>query len=131
VYSTCNKTIIDSFKIFTKFNQFEKLINIKPIIKYKFDNLQNNYFVDATNDTINFADFKNNILNLITYDTYNINDPIYFTENEIISLLLNKTVYDFNIQNYTNKYLMLFYKYKTLLDTDDKFFIFNKVIGVD
>jgi hypothetical protein len=97
---------------------------------YAFYKAKDLFIIDTTNYTDNnIKDFIfNNIL--IDYE-YNLDNTSVALKEEIMSVLIGEDIYNVEISDTTNSYLVTFFKFTDIIDTENKFIIFNKVIGID
>jgi len=98
------------------------------VIDYTFSYVKDILTIDTTNYE-NLQDFILTDVNIIkSYDMDNTDVAEY---EDVMSVLIGEDIYKVNITDTTGTFLVTFFKYDDIMDTDNKFIIFNKVIGID
>ena len=118
------------YKLYNEIKQLQLTAIYKdPIItEYSFSYIRDSINIDTTNYE-NLQDFILTDVNIInTYDTDDTNVTEY---EDVISVLIGEDIYKVNVTDTTGTYLVTFFKYNDIIQTENKFIIFNKVIGID
>jgi hypothetical protein len=119
--------------VFDLYNEIKQL-QLTDI--YKDSTITNYTFSYAkdilTIDPVNYENLKDTILSNVditkSYDTDNTDVAEY---EDVMSVLIGEDIYKINATDTTGAVLVAFFKYNDIMDTDNKFIIFNKVIGID
>lgn len=130
IYNFLNYKLIDSLYKQIKKEELTKLYSTKQITDYTFANTKDFCTIDITNYG-NLDNFKDTILSIITPYTYDTDDTNIYEIDETLSILIGKDLNKMLIENPEDKYIMAFQDFKKVMNTLDKIFIFNKVIGID
>lgn len=118
------------YKLYNEIKQLQLTAIYKdPIItEYSFSYIRDSINIDTTNYE-NLQDFVLTDVNIInTYDTDDTNVAEY---EDVMSVLIGEDIYKINVTDTTGTYLVTFFKYNDIIETENKFIIFNKVIGID
>lgn len=129
-YNELNKIIV-----YDLYNEIKKsnLVNIysdSTLFTYNFDVIQNYITIDTT--SYKEYPISNFIIdNLYSYEYYLDDNTNVSEKDDIMSLLIGEDVYSVNLTNMEDYYAVCIYDYKNILNSENKFVIFNKVIGID
>lgn len=110
--------------------QLNSVYEDQTIIDYTFYKVKDLFTIDTTNYTDN--DIKDFIFNDIIIDNeYDLDNTSVTLKEDVLSVLIGEDIYNVEISDTTNSYLVIFFKFTDIIDTENKFIIFNKVIGID
>lgn len=125
--SILNKRLIDPVYQSIKQSSLANIFSTKESTDYTFTTVGDICNIDSTI----YLNFKDMLLENISYTIYDTDNTSITSKDEVMSILIGVELSKIQIDNPENSYLMCFYKFSDIVNTVNKFIIFNKVIGYD